>query len=120
MKYLLLLLSSYILFAECRPVAGDRLLGRDLAAADARFSTLPETASYGYAPQPGFPRTLSAPELQGIARAAGIKASGFADICFEIPLHVPTEREILDSLRVAVPPDATLRILDMSRAPVPA
>jgi len=122
MKYLLLLLllAPGALSAECRPVTGDRLLGRDLALADARFSALPETSSYGYAPQPGFPRVLSAPELQSIARAAGIKATGFSDICFEIPLHVPIDTEVLNSLRPALPPDASLRLLDMGRTPIPS
>jgi flagella basal body P-ring formation protein FlgA len=106
--------------AECRSVATDRILGSDLAAADSRFSSLPATASFGYAPLPGAPRVFSALELQNIARAGGVQTAGIAGICFEVPLHPPSEREFMDSFQLSLPPDATVLLVDMARPAIPA
>jgi flagella basal body P-ring formation protein FlgA len=113
------LAATALAFAVCHPVSGDRILGRDLAAVDNRFSALPATAPFGYAPMPGAPRVFHPAEMQTIARTAGIQASDFTDVCFEIPVHIPVESELLTALRPSLPPDATIRLVDMDRAAIP-
>ena len=122
MKNLLLLLLALpvIVPARCLPVTGDRIVGADLAATDKKFASLPASLQLGYAPAPGANRVFTAIELQRIARTNGIQAADFTDVCFEIPLHVPADVEFVQSMRPALPADATLRFVDMSRAAIPS
>lgn len=106
--------------AACLPVTGDRILGSDLAAADVRFSGLPASLQFGYAPAPGAARVFTVQELQRIARANGLSASSLQSICFEIPVRVPTEAEFAESMRRSLPADAAIRIVDMARSGLPA
>src|SRR5579863_9918852 len=90
-KFLLLAIctsiaSSGSAYAGCIPVTGNRILGRDLALADPRFSALPASLTVGFAPPPGAERIYAAPELQRLARANGITVTGAGDICFELPM----------------------------------
>jgi hypothetical protein len=57
--------------ARCLPVTGDRILGADLASANAKFAALPVSLQLGYAPAPGARRVFTSIELQRIARAGG-------------------------------------------------
>jgi flagella basal body P-ring formation protein FlgA len=122
MKFFLLLSLTLpaIVSARCLPVAGDRILGADLVSADAKFAALPATLQLGYAPAPGASRVFTAIELQRVARANGIQATDFFDVCFEIPLHVPTDAEFVEAMRPALPAEATLRLVDMARAAIPS
>jgi flagella basal body P-ring formation protein FlgA len=106
--------------ALCLPVTGDRILGADLALADAKFQSLPATVQLGYAPAPGSSRVFTAAELAGIARANKIRATGFADLCFEIPVHAPTDSEFTEAMRTQLPADSKLRLVDRARMPIPA
>ena len=71
MKILLFLIPiiSNVAFGACLPVGGERILGSDLALADARFAALPAAQIIGYAPAPGMKRIFAAAELGRIARA---------------------------------------------------
>jgi flagella basal body P-ring formation protein FlgA len=106
--------------AACLPVTGGRILGRDLAAADARFSALPATLTVGFAPAPGTQRIYSAADLQHIARANGIPAADFAGVCFELPLHRLSEADAVVAMRRALPADASLKIVELAPVDVPA
>ncbi len=106
--------------AACLPVTGNRILGRDLALADSRFSALPRTLAVGFAPAPGARRIFDALELQRIARANGIHAAGFEKICFEIPMVHLKEEDVLAAMRRALPADAHLRIVEMPAIDAPA
>jgi flagella basal body P-ring formation protein FlgA len=121
MKFLplLFLMLPAVVSARCLPVTGDRILGADLASADTKFASLPAALQLGYAPSPGASRVFTALELQRIARANGIQAADFTDVCFEIPLHVPTDAEFVEAMRPALPADATLRLVDMARTAIP-
>lgn len=122
MRFLLLLFLTLpnVVSARCLPVTGDRILGADLAAADTKFASLPASLQLGYAPAPGASRVFTALELQRIGHVNGIQATDFTDICFEIPLHVPADAEFVQAMRPALPPDATLRLVDMARAAIPS
>ena len=84
--FFLLAVSSPV-FAACLPVAGSRILGRDLALADPRFAALPATLAVGFAPEPGVRRIYSAAELQRLARANGLQLADPPEICFELPMR---------------------------------
>ena len=122
MKFFLLLFLTLpaIVSARCLSVTGDRIFGADLASADAKLASLPAALQLGYAPFPGASRVFTAVELQRIARTNGIQAADLTDICFEIPVHVPADSEFVDVMRLALPADATLRLVDMARAAIPS
>ena len=124
MAKLLLLLTAISgiagsLHAVCLPVNGNRILGRDLALADPRFSTLPESLAIGFTPAPGTRRVFATLELQRIARANGIPIDAFEDICFELPMLRLKEEDVTAAMRRSLPADATLRIVEMANFDVP-
>ena len=113
------LMSAAIASGACLPVSGDRILGRDLALADTKFSSLPPTLPLGYAPVPGATRVFAALELQRIAHANGIALSEASEVCFEVPMHVPSDTEFLESIRRSLPPASSVQLVDMGRAAIP-
>lgn len=112
--------TAALINAACLPVTGNRILGRDFALADPRFSVLPASLTIGFAPAPGTRRTFASSELQRIARANGIPVRNFDDICFELPMIHPSEAEVTVAMRRALPANATLRIVEMAGFDVPA
>ena len=122
MRFLLLLflVLPAVVSGRCLPVTGDRILGANLASADAKFASLPATLQLGYTPAPGASRVFTALELQRIARANGIQSTNFTDVCFEIPVHVPTDAEFVEAMHPALPAEASLRLVDMSRTAIPS
>lgn len=68
----------------CQSVDGDRILARDLAAAQPEFAALDPALEIGLAPMPGVTRVIKAQELSVLANRQGIVPSGpLADACFE-------------------------------------
>jgi flagella basal body P-ring formation protein FlgA len=122
MKLLLTIAFAVSASAACLPVTGDRILASDLARADQRFSTLPATLQIGYTPVPGMNRTFAALELKQIARTNGIawNDANPAEVCFELPMHAPTESEFTDSMHRSLPPAAELNIVEIGHAAIPA
>ncbi len=110
-------------FAGCLPVAGNRILGRDLALADARFSALPATLTVGFAPSPGARRVYTAAELQRLARANGIPMDDAAEICFELPMRQIRAEDALAAMRRSLPPEVASpapdlkKVSDLRKAP---
>ena len=116
----LLLLASAPAFATCTPVTGTRILGSDLARADARFSALPSGYAAAFAPSPGAKRVVTTSELDRLARANGMQFESAADICFEFPVHPLDKTAVLTAMRRSLPSGASLEILDLSKTDVPA
>jgi flagella basal body P-ring formation protein FlgA len=113
-------LLSSTAFAACYPIAGDRILGSDLAAASPGFSSLPATMTIGYAPAPGTQRIFAAPELARIARANHLTLTNPVEVCFEIPMRLMTADETMASMRAALPPDTELAIVELPTTSIPA
>ncbi len=113
-------LSVDVACAGCLPISGGRILGRDLAMADARFATLPATLTVGFPPAPGAQRIYTAPELQRLARANGIQATGFSAVCFELPMRRFAEAEAMAAMRRTLPAEAELKIVELAGIDVPA
>jgi flagella basal body P-ring formation protein FlgA len=120
MKIVPLLLLAGSAFAGCVPIHGGRILGRDLALADARFTAVPATETIGFAPAPGNSRILPAAELARIARAHGISIPNPAEVCFEIPMRQVSGEEAVPAMRRSLPAEAALTIVEMAKADVPA
>src|SRR4051794_6881931 len=118
MKTRLILLAAFssAAFADCFPVTGDRILGRDLAGVDPRFSTLSPTQTIGFVPAPGVKRIYASAELERIARANGVAPGLSADVCFEIPMQRLTEKDAINAMRRSLPADAELRIIELAKA----
>jgi len=104
----------------CKPVEGDRILGRHLAAALPAFSRIPAEASLGNLPLAGSHRTFHSAELQSLAQRYGIDLASPPDICFEWPMEPLDRARVLDamlaSLRIA---DADIAVAETSLNQVP-
>lgn len=107
------------LVGACRPIAGDRITGKDLADADPRFAGLPASLIVGYAAPPGSRRTFSPAELARIARGSRVDAVDLDGLCFEIPMRPFTAEEAAAGMRRSLPAEATLRVVEVSRADIP-
>ncbi len=115
----LAVLSLHYGAAACLPVTGDRILGRDLALADAAFAALPANLTVAYAPAPGTKRAFAQAELARIARANNIKTAIPEEICFEIPMHEIEDTDVLSSMRRSLTADAELSLVELPRTVVP-
>src|ERR1700744_1343731 len=114
-----------ICFAGCLPVAANRILGNDLARADARFASLPADLTVGFAPSPGASRTYPAAELERIARAHGILLPEAREICFELTMMQLQEDIAATAMLSAIPHELNVRtqdlkIVELSKTPLPA
>lgn len=105
---------------DCHPVAGDRIVGSDLAAASAAFTGIPAEVVIGNAPLPGARRFLSVVELSRIARSHSLSEEGLEPICLERvtePLD-PAKALVAMTNSLAIP-GAEIQILELSRFPTP-
>lgn len=104
---------------------GNRILGRDLARADARFSALPTDLTVGFAPFPGASRIYAAAELERIARGHGIPLLEPQQICFELTMLQLKEDDVAAAMLRALPAELKLtsqdlKVLELSKSAVPA
>jgi flagella basal body P-ring formation protein FlgA len=117
--WLLCLVFSPGAFGACLPIGGDRILGGDLARADAHFSALAATQVIGFAPAPGMKRIFAAAELGRIARANGITLENPVEVCFEIPMRRISPEEAAAAMRRNLPAGAELVIVELSKPEMP-
>jgi flagella basal body P-ring formation protein FlgA len=105
----------------CQAVDGDRILGKDLAAADAAFAALDPELEMGAAPLAGVRRVVQTEELVRWARQHGVTiSSALRPVCFERVTEALTADALLPALRQALAMDAAgIEILDYSRYGVP-
>lgn len=103
----------------CGIVDGDRILGRDLRKADARYSALPGDLVAGFSPMPGAQRILDRRVLGSIARRHGIDVEGLTPLCFERPTETLSAAKLQPVLQRVLGAVVKLEIVDFSRYPVP-
>jgi flagella basal body P-ring formation protein FlgA len=121
MKQLFLLaMSAVTAFPACVPVTESRIFARDLARADGRYAALPSTLVAGFSPEPGMTRIITAAELQRLARGNGLHIESPADLCFELPTERLKEEDAIAAMRRVLPPEATVKILEIQSVSVPA
>lgn len=107
--------------APCHPVSGDRILGRDLAAASTAFAAVAPDWMVGFAPQPGGRRLLDAGELSRIARANGVDDPGVTSLCFERATAPLDPTAVLAAMRESLGLlDARVEIVELSKYTAPA
>ena len=111
--------SAVMATAGCFPATGNRILGKDLAAADARFASLPATLTIGFAPAPGTKRVFGLAELRRIARSNGIPPEVFTEVCFDLPMRALKAEDAVTAMRRGLPPSATLKVIEMPVVEVP-
>jgi flagella basal body P-ring formation protein FlgA len=105
---------------DCHPVAGDRILGSDLAAASAAFAGIPAATIIGNAPLPGARRFLSAVELSRIARANSLSDEGLEPICLERLTEALDPAKAMEAMTKSLAiPDGEIEILELSRFATP-
>jgi flagella basal body P-ring formation protein FlgA len=105
-------------FAGCFPVAGDRILARDLALAVPAFAKLPPNLELGFAPASGARRTYSAAEVARLAHRYGLDAEPGAEACFARPVETLTRERVAAALQAALPA-ARIDVVEWSPQPVP-
>jgi flagella basal body P-ring formation protein FlgA len=109
------------LAAGCQMVDGNRILGRDLAAASPLFAGVAAAAEIGYAPQPGARRVMEAAEVARLAARFGLDPKGATSLCFERRTAAPDEGRMAQAMRAALAPAAArIEIVEYNRRPVPA
>lgn len=105
----------------CQALDGDRITGKDLAAANAAFSSLDPALFVAPAPMPGVVRVLRPEELVRTAQRNGLTISTpVSEICFERatePLSAGRLQPVLDTALAL--DGAKVEILDFSRFGVP-
>lgn len=106
----------------CQVIDGDRILGKNVAAASAAFSALDPRLEIGAAPLAGVERVLRPEELVRLARQNGIALDGPAGaICFERSTEPLTAEKLLPVLQKALGVgNANIEIVDFSRFGVPS
>lgn len=105
----------------CHAVDGDRITGKDLAAASPVFAALPPDAAVSATPIPGVRRILHPEELLRLARANHLPVTPpLSEVCFERATHPLTIELLLPVLKKALGlDDAKIQIDDFSPLPVP-
>ena len=105
----------------CVGLEGDRILGRDLAAADAAFASLAPTIEIGLAPLAGAKRVMKSTELAAWADRQGIAREALpAVVCFERIAHALTVEQLAPLLQASLGTgERVVEILDYSRARIP-
>lgn len=120
MKTLLILVCIPSVFA-CTIVEGDRILGRDFAAANALFASLDPKVEIAASPIPGVTRVFRGDEIRRVARLNTVALTPpIAEMCFERATESLTPEKLMPALREALAlEDTQIEILDFSHAPVP-
>ena len=104
----------------CKPVEGDRILGKHLAEALPAFQALPPDTLLGNMPPPGSKRTLHASELASLAQRYSIRLDAPRDVCFEWPMEPLNRDGVLRAMRESLPSaEARIEIAETSLYPVP-
>ena len=103
--------------AECTPVHGISIQGRDLAAADSAFSSVAPEAVVGYAPAPGLQRRYSEAEMARLAKQLHVEAAA-RELCFTYPVQPLVANAVEKAMQEALP-GASIELVEMMRAGVP-
>jgi len=117
----LALIFSIIPAFACQVVDSDRILGKDVAAANPLFAALDPGIEVSAAPLAGAERVLRPEEVVRLARQNGIALEGPApSICFARVTESLTPEKLLPELQKALGLEhASIEILDFSRFGVP-
>jgi flagella basal body P-ring formation protein FlgA len=105
----------------CQVIDGDRILGKDVAAASPLFAALDPRIEVSAAPLAGVSRILRPEEIVHLAKQNGIALDGPAEaICFERVTETLTAERLLPELQKALGlENASIKILGFSRFGVP-
>jgi len=104
----------------CQSIEGDRILGKDLAAALPAFGAIPAETVLGNSPMPGSRRVFRSPEIQALARRYSIALAEAPEVCFEWAMELLDRARIVEAMRASLQaPDATIEIAEASTYPTP-
>lgn len=104
----------------CNAISGDKITGRDFAAAVPELASIPGDLDLGYAPVPGVERVISAAQLQHLAQRYSISAKFTRPVCFAWPMRSVSKEQIVAAVRKSLGGrEVEIRITEQSRLPVP-
>lgn len=105
----------------CKPVEGDRILGRQLAEALPAFRALPPETTLANMPPPGSRRTFHVAELVSLAQRYSIPLDAPQEVCFEWSMEPLDRSRVLEAMRKSLAnPQAHIEITETSLYPVPS
>ena len=104
----------------CLTVAGDQILGSDLARAVPALAVIPPNTPLAPAPLPGSTRVFYPSELRSVASRFSIALDSPAEVCFRFAAETLNRDQIADALRKTLNvPEARIELLETSTGPVP-
>jgi flagella basal body P-ring formation protein FlgA len=105
--------------AGCIPIEHDRIGAGDLASVAAELRSLAPDITFGYAPQPGAVRLISAEEIRRFAAAHGLTLASAAEVCIEYPVRALDPVELVRSMQNSLGSGVRIEVVDFSRNGVP-
>ncbi len=104
----------------CIAVEGERVLARDLAAAEAAFAGVPPETAFGWAPAPGARRLLQGADLIRRAAPHQLNLAAGASFCVVRPLEPLSRERLLAAMRASIPQaEARIEVVEFSGFLVP-
>jgi flagella basal body P-ring formation protein FlgA len=104
----------------CLTVAGEQILGGDLARAVPAFARISPAVPLAPSPLPGNTRVFYLSELQSIGARFSIPLDGPREVCFRFVTEALDRDRVIAAIRNALRiPDARIELLETSSGPVP-
>jgi flagella basal body P-ring formation protein FlgA len=104
----------------CRAVEGERIVGKDLAAAIPDFGAMPPETLLGTAPVPGSRRVFHSSEILALAKRYSIAIPAGKEVCFEWAMAPLDQARVLEAMRASLQvPAVQIRIAEASMYRVP-
>ena len=105
---------------ECQPLKEMRIEAHDLRSVLRNAPELNDNLVFSASPLPGVKRILAGAELVRWAKAHGAEHAEARDVCFEWPMRAVPEEELVAAMKLALPEDSSVRVIESSRILAPA
>ena len=105
--------------AACIPIENDRITAGNLALGVPELQSVKPDTAFGYAPQPGAVRLISAGEIRRFAAAQGVTMAEAAEVCVEYPVRPLDPAELVRAMKLALAGEVRIELVDYSRIGVP-
>jgi flagella basal body P-ring formation protein FlgA len=106
--------------APCLTVAGDQIVGADMARAVPELAAIPAGTPLALSPIPGGSRNFSVSDLQTVASRFSVTLVSPHEVCFRLAAEPLRREQIEAAMRQSLKmPEASIEILEFIPGPVP-
>ncbi|HET8548788.1 MAG TPA: hypothetical protein VFL57_12315 [Bryobacteraceae bacterium] len=105
--------------ASCILVENEQIRAADLARSVRGLASLAPETVFGYAPQPGAMRVVSAQDIRRFAAANGVDVDTAEPVCVEYGVRVLERTDVEQAIRKVLEDGIELEVVDFTRAAVP-